>query len=180
MVAVDDRISALNKKHVETAVHAAQIVFESIEKLRRLNIEAAKMLFQEGVASVKTLASVTDIGQINKWCDGQARARADKVLGYSRNVYEIAFMAQANIGELLEQSLLVSGQEVRDWVEGALKSSPVGQSEAAASAAKAAMANAQAMIEGISKAAKQAAGYADANVRAAATATAEAVKGAAK
>jgi hypothetical protein len=62
----------------------------------------------------------------------------------------------------------------------ALKSSPVGQSEAAASVAKAAMANAQVMIEGISKAAKQAAGYADAKVRAAATATAEAVKGAAK
>jgi hypothetical protein len=76
--------------------------------------------------------------------------------------------------------LLISAQEVRDWVEEVLKSSPVGQSEAAACAAKAAMANNQALIEGISKAAKQAAGYADANVRAAATATAEAVKGAAK
>ncbi|MEK6210363.1 MAG: phasin family protein [Pseudomonadota bacterium] len=177
---VDEKISALNKKHVETAFQAAQIVFGSIEKLTRLNIEAAKMLFQEGVASAKTLASVTDIEQLNEWRDSQERAAADKVLGYSRNVYEIAFKAQADIGELLEQSLLVSGQEVRDWVEVALKSSPVGQSEAAASAAKAAMANAQVMIEGISKAAKQAAGYADAKVRAAATATAEAVKGAAK
>ena len=177
---MDEKISALNKKHVETALQAAQIVFDSIEKLTRLNIEATKLLFQEGVASARTLASVTDIGQMNEWCDGQARAGADKVLGYSRNVYEIAFKAQADIGELLEQSLLVSGQEVRDWVEVALKSSPVGQSEAAASAAKAAMANAQAMIEGISKAAKQAAVYADASVRAAAVATAEAVKGAAK
>jgi phasin family protein len=107
MLAVDEKTSALNKKHVETALQAAQMVFDSIEKLTRLNIEAAKMLFQEGVANVKTLASMTDIGQLNKWCDGQARARADKVLGYSRNVYEIAFMAQANSGELLEQSLLV-------------------------------------------------------------------------
>ena len=177
---VDDKISALNKKHVETALQAAQIVFDGIEKLTRLNLEAAKMLFREGGVGVKTLASVTDIEQLNEWRDGQARAGADKVLGFSHNVYEIAFKAQADIGELLEQSLLVSGQEVRDWVEVALKSSPVGQSEAAASAVKTAMANAQAMIEGISKAAKQAAGYADANVRAAATATAEAVKGAAK
>lgn len=177
---MDEKISALNKKHVETALQTAQIVFESIEKLTRLNIEAVKMLFQEGVASAKTLASVSDIEQLNEWRDGQARAVADKVLRYSSNVYEIVVKVQADIGELLEQSLLESGQEVRDWVEVALKSSPVGQSEAAASAAKAAMANAQAMIEGISKAAKQAAGYADANVRAAATATAEAVKGAAK
>lgn len=177
---MDDIISAMNKKHVETALQAVQILFDGIEKLTRLNMEAAKMLFQEGMASAKALASVADIGQMNEWRDGQARAGADKVLGYSRNVYEIAFKTQADIGELLEQSLLESGQEVRDWVEVALKSSPVGQSEAAASAANAAMANAQAMIEGISKAAKQAAGYADANLRAAATATAEAVKGAVK
>jgi phasin family protein len=177
---VDEKISALNKKHVETALQAAQIVFDSIEKLARLNIEAVKMLLQEGAASAKALASVTDIEQFNEWRDGQAQAGADKILGYSRNVYEITFRAQADIGELLEQSLLESGQDVRDWVEVALKSSPVGQSEGAASAAKAAMANAQAMIEGISKAAKQAAEYADANVRAAAAATAEAVKGAAK
>ncbi len=177
---VDDQISALNKKHVEIALHAAQIVFESIEKLTLLNIEAAKMLFREGVASAKTLASITDTEQLNAWRNSQKQATADKVLGYSRNVYDIASKVQADIGELLEQSLLESSQEARDWVEVALKSSPIGQSEAAASAAKAAMANARAMIEGISKAAKQAAGYADANVRAAATATAEAVKGAAK
>ncbi|MGH8769113.1 MAG: phasin family protein [Burkholderiales bacterium] len=54
---MDDRISALNKKHVETTLQAAQIVFESIEKLRRLNIEATKLLFQEGVASARALAS---------------------------------------------------------------------------------------------------------------------------
>ena len=177
---MNEKISALNKKHVETALQPAQIVFDSIERLTRLNFEATKLLFQEGVASAKTLASVTDIEQLNEWRDSQARAGADKVLGYSRNVYEIAFKAQADIGELLERSLLMLGQEVREWVEVALKSSPVGQSEAAASVAKAAMANAQVMIEGISKAAKQAAGYADAKVRAAATATAEAVKGAAK
>jgi len=177
---VDEKLAALNKKHVETALQAAQMLFDSIEKLTRLNIEAAKMLFQEGVAGAGTLVSVTDVEQLNQWRDGQARAAAGKILGYSRNVYEIAFKAQADIGELLEQSLLESAQDVRDWVEVALKSSPVGQSEAAAAAAEAAMANAQAMIEGISKAAKEAAGYADAKVRAAATATAEAVKGAAK
>jgi len=174
---VNEKIAALNNKRVETALQVAQMVFDSIEKLTRLNIEAAKVLFQEGVAGAATLASVTDVEQLNKWRDGQARAAAGKILGYSHNVYEIAFSAQADIGELLEQSLLESGQEVRDWVEVALKSSPGGQSEVAAAAATAAMVNAQAMIEGISKAAKQVAGYADANVRAAATATAEAVKG---
>lgn len=177
---MDEKISALNKKHVGTGLHAAQIVFDSIEKLARLNIESGKVLFQESVANARALASVSDVEQINRWREGQGRAGAEKVLGYSRNVYEIAFKAQADIGEMMEQSLLELGQEVRDWVEVVLKSSPVGHSEATAAATNAAMAHAQVMIEGISKAAKQAAGYADANVRAAATATAEAVKGAGK
>ena len=78
---MDEKISALNKKHVETALQAAQILFDSVEKLTRLNVEAAKMLFQEGVASVKTLVSVTEIEQLNRWGASQARAGAGKVLG---------------------------------------------------------------------------------------------------
>lgn len=177
---MDDKISALNKKHVETALQAAQIAFDTIEKLAWLNVEAAKALFQEGLASARALASVADLEQMKQWRDGQAQAGAAKVLGYSRNLHDIAVRAQTEIADLLEQSLLDLGLEAREWVEVALKSSPVGYSEATADAAKAAMANAQAMIEGISKAAKQAAGYAEANVRAAATATAEAVKSAGK
>ena len=177
---MDEKIFALNKKQVEIALQAAQIVFDGVEKLTRLNIEAAKALFQEGIASVTKPVYVTEIEQFNPWAHSQGRAGAGKVLGYSRNMYEITFKAWSDIGEMLEQSLLILGQQVQDWVEVALKSSPVGQSETAASAASTAMTHAKAMIEGISKAAKQAAEYADANVRAAATATAEAVKGAVK
>jgi hypothetical protein len=65
--------------------------------------------------------------QLGAWRDTQARAEADRVIGYSRNVYEIAFKAMADIGELLERSLLIYNQEVRERVEVALKSSPVGQ-----------------------------------------------------
>ncbi len=79
---VDEKISALNKNHVETALQAAQIVFDSIEKLARLNIAAVKMLFQEGIGSAKALASTTDVEQLNEWRDGQARAGEGKVLGY--------------------------------------------------------------------------------------------------
>jgi phasin family protein len=180
MLSVNEKIVALNKKRLETMLQLAQIAVESGEKLASLNLEAAKMLLREGVTSGRTLASAKDAGGLAGWQNGLAPASADKILGYSRNVYEITLKASAEVGELMEQSLLSSSQEVLDWVEMALKASPVGQSEAAVSGAKAAMANAKAMIEGISTAAKQAAEYADANVKAAATATAEAVKGAAK
>ena len=67
-----------------------------------------------------------------------------------------------------------------DWVDEALKSSSIPQPQATASAAKAAMASAKKVIEGILKAVRQTAGYADVDVRAGTAGTAKAVKSTAK
>ncbi len=61
MIVVGEKISALNKKHVGTALRPAQIVFDGIEKPTRLDIETAKILFQESIASAGTQA---DIGKL--------------------------------------------------------------------------------------------------------------------
>ena len=175
-----EKFVALNKKQMETAVQAFQIGFGAWEMLVKLNLEAARSLLQEGVATVPNLTSVYDQPGFSDWTSGQARAALDKVSGYSRNVYEIFGDASGKLGNLLEQTLLSTGQEVEEWVDEVLKASSIPQPEATAVAAKAAMANAKSVIEGISKAVRQTAGYADANVRAAAEATAQVVKGSAK
>ncbi len=175
-----EKISALNKKQMEIAVQAFQIGFNAWESLIKLNLEAARSLLQEGAGSTEGLGSVRDVAGISGWTGAQFRAGAEKVSGYSRNLYEIGGQASSAWGDLLEQTLL-SNQDVVEWIDELLKSSPIQpQPEAAAAAAKAAMANAKSVIEGISKAVRQTAGYADANVRAAAAATAEAVKNTAK
>ena len=104
----------------------------------------------------------------------------DKFSGYSGNVCEIGGQASGEMGDLLEQTLLSINQEVLEWVDEVLKSSSIPQSEAIASDAKAAMANAKAGIDGISRAVRRTAGYADASVRVAAAATAQAVNSTAK
>ena len=174
-----EKFVALNKNQAETAIRAFQIGFNAWEMLFKLNLEAAKSLLQEGVASVQVLPRGGDMAALSAWT-GPVRAGADKLSGYTRNVYEIAGQASSELGDLLEQTLLGSHQEVAEWVDEVLKSSSIPQPEATAAAAKAAMENAKTVIEGISKAVRQTAGYADANVRAAAAATAEAVKSTAK
>jgi phasin family protein len=176
---VAEKFVALNKKQAESAIEAFQIAFNAWEMLIKLNLEATKSLFEEGVANMHALPKAGDMASLSTWT-GQFRAGADKLSGYSRNVYEIGGQVSSQVGDLLEQTLLSTNQDVLDWVDEVLKSSSIPQSEATATAAKAAMANAKTVIEGISKAVRQTAGYADANVRAAATATAEAVKGTAK
>jgi phasin family protein len=175
-----EKFVAPNKKQAETAIQAFQIGFGAWEMLVKLNLEATRSLMQESVATVQSLASVRDAQGFSAWTGGQVRAGVDKLSGYSRNVYEIAGEASGKLGDLLEQTLLSTNQEVVEWVDEVLKSSSIPQPEATAAAAKAAMAHANSVIEGISKAVRQTAGYADANVRAAAAATAQAVKGTAK
>jgi phasin family protein len=177
---ITENFVALNKKQMETTVQMLQIGFNACEMLIKLNLEAARSLLQEGMANAQPLTSIQDVAGLSAWVGGQFRAGADKLSGYSRNVYEIGGQATNALGTLLEQTLLNTNQDVVEWVDEALKSSSIPQPEATAAAAKAAMANAKAVIEGISKAVRQTAGYADANVRAAAAATAEAVKGTAK
>ena len=176
MSQIAEKFVALNKKQAETAIRAFQIGFNALEMLLKLNQEASKSLFQEGMANIHVLPRAGDMAGLSAWT-GQFRAGAEKLSGYSRNVYEIGGQATSELGDLLEQTLLSSNQEVLEWVDEVLKSSSIPQSEATAAAAKTAMANAKTVIEGISKAVRQTAGYADANVRAAAAATAEAVKG---
>jgi phasin family protein len=174
-----EKFAALNKKQAGTAIQAFQIGFNAWEMLIKLNLEATRLLLQEGMANIHAFPMTGDVAGLSAWT-GQFRAGADKLSGYSRNVYEIAGQASREVGDLLEQTLLSTNQEVLEWVDEVLKSSSIPQSDATAAAAKAAMANAKTVIEGISKAVRQTAGYADANVRAAAAATAEAVKGTAK
>jgi phasin family protein len=176
-----EKISALNKKQMEIAVQAFQIGFNAWESLIKLNLEAARSLLQEGAGSIERLGSARDVSGISAWTGAQFRAGAERLSGYSRNLYEIGGQASGAWGDLLEQTLLSNNQDVVEWIDEMLKSSPIQpQPEAAAAAAKAAMANAKSVIEGISKVVRQTAGYADANVRAAAAATAEAVKNTAK
>ena len=174
-----EKFVALNKKQTETAIRAFQIGFNAWEMLIKLNLEATRLLLEEGMATIQTLPQSSEMADLSGWTR-QIRAGADKLSGYSRNVYEIGGQASSEWGDLVEQTLLSTSQEVLEWVDEVLKSSSIPQPEATAAAAKTAMANAKTVIEGISKAVRQTAGYADANMRAAAAATAQAVKSTAK
>ena len=176
---VTDKFVALNKTQAETALRAFQIGFNAWELLIKLNLEASRSLFQEGLANLQAMPATLQAGAVGDW-NVQLHSGAEKMSGYARNVYEIGGQVTGEIGNLLEQTLLNSTQEAVEWIDEVLKASSIPQPEMATAAAKAAMANAKSVIEGISKAVRQTAGYADANVRAAAAATADAVKGTAR
>ena len=95
-----EKFVALNKNQAETAIRAFQIGFNAWEMLFKLNLEATRSLLQEGVASVQVLPRTGDMTGLSAWT-GPVRAGADKLSGYTRNVYEIAGQASSELGDLL-------------------------------------------------------------------------------
>jgi len=100
------------------------------------------MLFQEGVASAKALASVADIGQMNRVAGRQDAGRCRQVLGIPQCVRD-RIQGPGRYWRIAGKSLLESGQEVRNWVEVALKSFPGWPVGSRSFCSNAAMANAQ-------------------------------------
>lgn len=170
-----DNFVALNKSQVETSLSVLEIAFKGWAQLADLNVEAGKALSRETVDQLHALIGAEDASEWQSWTNGLVQRQWERSYGYSRNLYEILAHTGASCGELLEQKLLDGNQEWVEVIEKAALSSPVGHSEVTVSAVKSAMANATAVIEGISKAARQAAEYADTTVNATAAATAEAV-----
>src|SRR5258708_3244657 len=153
-----EKFVALNKRQAEMAIRAFQIGFGAWEMLIKLNLEATRSLLEEGMANISSLPTVGDMAGLSAW-SGQFQAAGDKLSGYSRNVYEIGGQAAKELGNLLEQSLLVSNQEVLEWVEEALKTSSIPQTEATAAAGKDGMADGRPGIERISNAGRETARY---------------------
>jgi phasin family protein len=175
MTTVADRLVALNKSQVETGFAAIGLAVQGWEQWVDLNLEAGRALLRESVEQSRALVAAEDGAAWKSWSTGLAQRHWERSYGYSRNVYDILVGTGTAIGEVLEQKLLDSSQDWMEMIESATVNSPVVQSEATVLAVKSAMANATAVIEGISKAARQAAGNADTTVKAAAAATAEAV-----
>jgi hypothetical protein len=107
-----EKIAALNKKQMEIAVQAFQIGFNAWESLIKLNLEAAKSLLQEGATSTEGLGSIRDVSGISGWAGGQFRVGAEKLSGYTSNLYEIGGQTSSAWGDLLERTLLSTNQDV--------------------------------------------------------------------
>lgn len=180
MASFGEKIVASNKNGFDAGCRLAQTMFDSIEKFALLNAEAAKVLIQEGLANLQSLAGSKDFAVSGFTAGWRPMEATERFSGYSRNAYQIVAEAGNKVSEIVEQRLLQSGQELEEWVEEAMMASPFGQSEAAVSAAKTALTSARTVIEQISRAAREATDYADASVKATAAATAEAAKGVAR
>ncbi|MDP5241236.1 phasin family protein [Uliginosibacterium sp. 31-16] len=173
-MSLPEQISTANKASIEAALTFANTAFASAEKLATLNLNTARAMLEDSVATAKTLLGAKDAQELVSLQSALAQPTVEKIVSYSRSVYEISAAAQEDISKILESQLSEVNKNVSAALDKAAKSAPAG-SDVAVAAVKSAIAAANSAYDSINKAAKQVAEIAEANVAAATTATVKAV-----
>ena len=162
-----EQFADLNKVNVAQAQKFAALAIENAEKLVKLNISAAKVVFAQGVEGASAVAAVKDVQELFALPTRYAETNVQTALGYSRSLYEVVSAAQAQYSALAEEALAGYTKGLASWVEQASKSAPAG-SETAMNAMKSTVAATTAAFDQFQKATKQVVSLADASYRAAA------------
>ena len=171
MYKANEQFAEINKAGYANAMKLASLSLEKVERLAKLNLQAAKIALEQGVEAANTVAGIKDVQEFVAVRAKLTEAGVQSALGYSRGVYQIASETQADISALAEEAWAAYTKGVAAWVEKAAKDAPAG-SDAAVTALKSTVAATTAAFDQFSKATKQVVSFADASVRAA-TANAE-------
>ncbi|TJZ73279.1 phasin family protein [Chitiniphilus eburneus] len=164
---------------VETALRFARVTIDSLERVTKLNLDAAKNALEENAKNAKILASVKDAQEALSVRQHLAETSVEQFSAYTKSLYDITSQAQAELAKLVEERTTNFNKDVVSGLDRFVKSAPAG-TDVAVAAVKSTVQATAAAVDSLTKAAKQVADFADASVKAATTATTDAVKAAAK
>ncbi len=174
-----EQIAAAQKANLETLSGLTNQALQSIEKLVELNMHIAKQSLSESMTSAKKALEVKDIQQLLAHQAEAVKPMAEKIMAYSRHLYELAHETQASFTKSAEKELQVGQKKVNALVEDWTKNAPAG-SDAAVLAMKQAIASATNVFETSQKAVKHAVEVAQTNLSNATNTVEKTVKTASK
>jgi phasin family protein len=150
-----EQISAAHKANLETLSGLTSQALQSIEKLVELNIHIAKQSLGDGMTSAKKALEVKDIQQLLAHQADAVQPMAEKIMAYSRHLYELAHETQANFTESAEKEFQDGQRKMNTLVMNWTNMTPPG-SDATVNVMKQAIASANSVFENSQKAVKQA------------------------
>ena len=167
MITAPEKLVALNKANIETAVSIANIWLDGAERLAEVQLSAAKAAIADAAKNVKAFSTVKDAQDLTGLQGELVAPSVEKVVSFSRSIYEIAAQTQAELTQVVESRLGEFNKTVIATLEQMAKSAPTGVgADAAVAAMKSAVAAASSAYDSMSKAAKQVADMTEANVTA--------------
>jgi len=143
-----DQVVAAQKTQLGTAFGASAKVFEGIEKLARLNLQAGRATLDECAEACRAMLKITDPQELVALQSAAVEPTTAKWTGYAGQVYAICAATGAELRQIAEQSAAQAQTNVVSAVEAALKNAPAG-SENATTLVKSAFAAANTAFENL-------------------------------
>jgi len=170
-----EQIAAAQKANLETLTSLTNQALQSIEKLVELNMHIAKQSLGESMSSAKKALEVKDIQQLLAHQAEAVQPMAEKIMAYSRHLYELAHETQESFTKSAEKEFQAGQKKINALVEDWTKNAPAG-SDAAVNAMKQAIASATNVYETSQKAVKHAVEVAQTNLSNAASSVEKTIK----
>ena len=158
-----EQLAAAQKANLETLSGLTSQALQSIEKLVELNMQIAKQSLSDSMNNAKKALEVKDIQQLLAHQAEAVQPMAEKIMAYSRHLYELAHETQNNFTQSAEKELQAGQKKMNALVEEWAKNAPAG-SDAAVQAVKHAIASANDVFETSQKAVKHAVEVAQTNL----------------
>ena len=162
-----DQLTAAQKANAEVMMALLRTAFDGVERLTALNMAASREFFNNTVANTQQLLSAKDANAVAKLNSELAKPNVDKLVGYSRSVYDLVAEMQKDITSVMEAQYSSFTKNAASAVEKAKASAPVGGDVFAATMQSMLGASTKA-FDTMTSMAKQLSDIAEANVEAAA------------
>ena len=134
MFSIQDSLSAATRNNLESqfAMMASLTgkTFESVEKLYRLNLAAAKASMEESSEAVRKLLATREPREFIELSIAQVQPNIEKAVAYSRHVVNITSDTQAEFIQAAESRFDENKRNVTQLVDDLAKNAPVGSQSA--------------------------------------------------
>jgi len=166
MYVTPEQIQAANKSNVEAFLAVANAQFAAFEKLANIQASVVKSAFEDSIANTRALLGAKDVQEFVSLQNSFAQPAVEKAMAYSKGVYEVATVANAELSKVAERRVAEWNENFVSLLDKLSKNAPAG-SDVAAAAVKSMLAAANSAYDNLTKVAKQATEIAEANVAAA-------------
>ena len=166
MYVTPEQIQAVSKAGSESLLAVASAQFSALEKLANINAAAVKQMFEDPISQTRALFGAKDVQEVVGLQNSLATPAVERALAYSKNLYEVATLANAQLSKVAEKQIADWNDNVTSTLDKLAKNAPAG-SDVAFGAMKSALAAANTAYDSFSKVTKQATEMADANISAA-------------
>jgi phasin family protein len=163
MFATPAQFSEIQKSQLDALYALSQVAINTTEKLVGLNLAAMKAAMDESAATTQSVLGIKDAQDVMAVGSTITQPALHKVVGYSRNYYNIVSNAQAEVRKVVENQIAEGNTKAAQLVEFATRNAPVG-SEPLVSLFRNAVAACNSAYDNFSRAARQAFDAAESNM----------------